>query len=91
MAPVLLLDGGMGHFLKQSGLSLPDLPIEQQFLAGVLASEAAPDIVVAAHRAFASSGCCILTTSNYAATKHALARIGREDDVAALTQVQHVL
>jgi hypothetical protein len=31
---LVLLDGGMGHLLKQRGLRVDDLPYEAQFLAG---------------------------------------------------------
>lgn len=33
---VCILDGGMGHLLKERGIHLPGLPYEQQFLAGAL-------------------------------------------------------
>lgn len=35
---MLLLDGGLGHLLKEKGLRIPGLPYDQQFLAGVLVS-----------------------------------------------------
>jgi hypothetical protein len=35
---MMLLDGGLGHLLKEKGLRIPGLPYDQQFLAGVLVS-----------------------------------------------------
>jgi hypothetical protein len=33
---MLVLDGGLGHLLKDKGLRIPELPYDQQFLAGLL-------------------------------------------------------
>ena len=54
--PLLLLDGGMGHLLKDWGVALPGLPVEQQFLAGVLANESDPGVVRRAHAAYIAAG-----------------------------------
>ncbi|KAF6260359.1 Homocysteine S-methyltransferase [Scenedesmus sp. NREL 46B-D3] len=84
---MLLLDGGLGHLLKENGLRIPGLPYDQQFLAGVLANEAAPDAVKAAHKQYIAAGCRCITTNNFVATRYSLAKVKREADVAQLTQL----
>lgn len=86
MSSLLVLDGGMGHLLKAEGLRIPGLPYEQQFLAGVLANEAAPDTVNAAHAAYIAAGCNCITTNNFVATKYSLSKVQREADAVKLTQ-----
>lgn len=79
-----ILDGGMGHLLKEWGVSLPGFPIEQQFLAGVVANETQPEIVQRAHGAYIGAGARCITTNNFVATRYSLAKLGRQGDVAAL-------
>jgi hypothetical protein len=45
----MLLDGGLGHLLKEKGLLIPGLPYDQQFLAGVLVSMSTVHQVIQAH------------------------------------------
>lgn len=84
---MLLLDGGLGHLLKEKGLRIPGLPYDQQFLAGVLANEAAPDAVKAAHAEYIAAGCRCITTNNFVATHFTLSKVQREADAAKLTQL----
>ncbi len=88
MASLHVLDGGMGHLLKQHGLRVPGLPLEQQFLAGVLANESQPDVVMAAHTEFIDSGATVISTNSFAATRHSLARIGKQADAIKLAEVR---
>ncbi|KAI8466981.1 MAG: Homocysteine S-methyltransferase [Monoraphidium minutum] len=80
----LLLDGGTGHLLKEWGARLPGLPLEQQFLAGAVANASDPALVRRAHAAYIAAGADVITTNSFAATRHALSRIGRAGDAAAL-------
>jgi 5-methyltetrahydrofolate--homocysteine methyltransferase len=82
--PLILLDGGMGHLLKDWGLRLPDLPHEQQFLAGVVANELNSDAIRRAHAAYLSAGANCITTNSFAATRHSLTKIERGNDAAVL-------
>lgn len=74
---VTVLDGGMGHLIKQWGVVIPGLPYDQQFLAGCLAVEAAPDMVIRAHSAYIDAGCDVITTNNFVATEHSLQKVGK--------------
>jgi len=62
-AGVILLDGGMGHELKQRGVITDD----GSFLAGVLANEERPHLVEAVHWDFFKSGCQVITTNSFVA------------------------
>jgi methionine synthase I (cobalamin-dependent) len=84
---ITFLDGGMGHLIKQWGVVIPDLPYEQQFLAGCLALQAAPDTVVRAHAAYISAGCDVITTNSFVATMHNLAKVDRAGEQLQLCQV----
>jgi methionine synthase I (cobalamin-dependent) len=85
---VLLLDGGMGHLLKQTVPHLPGLPFDQQFLASCLAVQSSPDAVTRAHAAYIAAGCGVLTTSSFVATAHNLGKVGRAGDQQALIEVR---
>ena len=61
---VILLDGGMGHLLKQRGLLVPGLPYDQQFLAGAIANVEAADQIVAAHKEYINAGAEVITTNS---------------------------
>lgn len=82
-----ILDGGMGHLLKQWGLKVPGLPDDQQFLAGVLSNETSPQQITAAHKAYISAGCNCITTNSFAATQHNLSKVERQQDQQDLIQV----
>jgi methionine synthase I (cobalamin-dependent) len=74
---VTVLDGGMGHLIKQWGVVIPGLAYDQQFLAGCLACQEAPDTVVRAHRAYIEAGCDVITTNNFVATLYSLGKVGK--------------
>ncbi|CAB9502105.1 Homocysteine S-methyltransferase 1 [Seminavis robusta] len=62
-SPLLLLDGGNGHELKQRGVIS-----DGSFLAGLLANEQQPEIVQSVHREFVrDAGCHIITTNSFVA------------------------
>jgi methionine synthase I (cobalamin-dependent) len=84
---VTVLDGGMGHLIKQWGVKIHGLAHEQQFLAGLLANEADPGTVIKGHSAYIQAGCHCITTNNFVATQHNLAKVGRESDALRLVQV----
>lgn len=79
---IKLLDGGMGHLIKQWGVTIPDLPYEQQFLAGCLAVQADPATVTRAHTAYIDVGCDVITTNNFVATKYSLGKVGKAANLA---------
>lgn len=60
MAPVTLLDGGMGRELKRAGA-----PFRQPEWSAAALTES-PESVVEVHRRFVDAGCDVLTTNNYA-------------------------
>jgi len=78
MGRITVLDGGMGHLIKDWGVSIPGLPYEQQFLAGCLALHAAPETISRAHAAYIDVGCDVITTNNFAATIHNLSKVQKE-------------
>jgi hypothetical protein len=85
---ITILDGGMGHLLKERGAAVAGLPFEQQFLGSTLLCEAAPEVVAAAHLEYLHSGADVITTNNFVATEFSLAKLGRQGDVVALAQVR---
>lgn len=61
-APLLVLDGGIGHLLKAKGVEelVPGLPFDQLFLAGALANQLAPDVVAGVHSAYIAAGTSVV-------------------------------
>ena len=84
---ILLLDGGMGHLIKQWGAAIPDLPYEQQFLAGCLANVTDPDTVLKAHTAYIDSGCDVITANNFVATLYNLNKVQKGAELVQYCQV----
>lgn len=85
---IKLLDGGMGHLIKQWGVAIPGLAIEQQFLAGCLALRADPSTVLRAHKAYIEdAGCDIITTTNFVATLHSLGKVQKAQEHLRYCQV----
>jgi methionine synthase I (cobalamin-dependent) len=82
-----LLDGGVGHLIKQWGVVIPGLPYDQQFLAGVLALKAAPETVMRAHAAYIDCGCDVITTNNFVATQFSLDKVSKGSERAQYCQV----
>eukprot|EP00879_Flechtneria_rotunda_P026493 GHRR01028250.1.p1 GENE.GHRR01028250.1~~GHRR01028250.1.p1 ORF type:complete len:116 (+),score=29.72 GHRR01028250.1:135-482(+) len=87
MGKLLVLDGGLGHLLKHCGVRVPNLPYDQQFLAGTLANETDPATVLKAHRAYIATGCQCITTNNFVATKYSLSKVQRRADAIKLSQL----
>jgi S-methylmethionine-dependent homocysteine/selenocysteine methylase len=72
-SPILLLDGGTGHLLKQQrNLRIDGLPYDQQFLAGAVANAEQPAAVECAHGSYARAGADVLTANSFAAAPRAL-------------------
>lgn len=85
---IKLLDGGMGHLIKQWGVAIPGLVVEQQFLAGCLAIQADPGTVLRAHTAYIEdAGCDIITTNNFVATLHSLGKVHQAQEHLRYCQV----
>ena len=83
----MILDGGMGHLLKEWGVRTDGLPYEQQFLAGVMANMSDPETVKRAHRCYVTAGAGCITTNNFAATRHNLAKVQMQTAATELVQV----
>ncbi|KAK9829908.1 hypothetical protein WJX72_008602 [[Myrmecia] bisecta] len=86
-----LLDGGMGHLLKQRGVTEPGVTSEKFFLAGALANLSNPGVIKQAHREYIAAGAQIITTNNFVVTPWTLASIGREHQLEELTQAAALL
>jgi len=83
---MMVLDGGMGHLLKEWGVRTDGLPYEQQFLAGVMANTSDPETVKRAHRCYVTAGAGCITTNNFAATRHNLAKVQMQTAATELVQ-----
>ena len=81
--PITLLDGSVGHTLKQTGA----IPAESTFLAVAdLAASGDPSALTALAAQYAAAGCTVLTVPNFGVTPASLARAGRADsDLEPLT------
>lgn len=84
---VTLLDGGVGHLIKQWGVVIADLPYDQQFLAGCLALRAAPETVTRAHAAYISCRCDVITTNNFVATQFNIDKVSKGSEHLKYCQV----
>jgi hypothetical protein len=84
---ITVLDGGVGHLIKQWGVVIPDLPYDQQFLAGCLALKAAPETVLRAHAAYIDCGCDVITTNNFVATQFSLDKVSKGSERTQYCQV----
>ena len=63
----LVLDGGMGHLLKQMGIKIEgEVGTLSRFLGVALANTEQPELVEAAHVAYIDAGADVITTNNYA-------------------------
>ena len=67
---VTILDGGIGHLLKERGVQtrVSGTPFEQSFLSSAYANEDAADAVRAMHGDYISAGADVLTANNFALT-----------------------
>ncbi|GMH39696.1 hypothetical protein BSKO_07594 [Bryopsis sp. KO-2023] len=83
---ITIMDGGMGHLLKERGARTPGLNFDDQFLAGVLANAEQPDVVSGIHREYIRAGADVITTNNFVATKHSLGKLGLDGRVVELTE-----
>lgn len=78
-----ILDGGMGHLLKQdTSIRIEGLPYDEQSVASALACQHFPDAVVKAHRQYIDAGCTVLTTNSFSATPYHFKRARRTEDYA---------
>lgn len=88
---LVVLDGGMGHELKSRGVHAGmDVSLEALagcFLPGALACRDRPDAVRALHTEYVEAGARVLTTNNFVATPHYLAKTGRGGEMRELVQV----
>ncbi|PRW60619.1 homocysteine S-methyltransferase isoform A [Chlorella sorokiniana] len=78
---VLLLDGGIGHLLKERGVQdlVPGLEYDELFLAGALANELAPEAVLGVHREYIHAGVDVISVNNFSCTQWSLGRISKAD------------
>lgn len=74
----VLLDGGMGTLLQDSGL--------EDGAPGELWNLENPDAVLAAHASYAASGARVLTTNTFGGTRPRLAMHGLEDRLAEVNR-----
>ena len=67
---VTLLDGGVGHLLKERGVKtrITGTPLEQSFLSSAYANEDDAGAVLAVHRDYVNAGANVLTANNFAVT-----------------------
>ena len=77
MPMALLLDGSMGHELKQRG-------VVRSFQDAMLANRDLADVVTAVHADYVAAGCDVLTTNTFTLTPEALADVGREAELPSL-------
>lgn len=87
--PLLILDGGIGHLLKQRHVktSVADSPEwRDSFLVSALANREAPDAVNQVHSDYIRAGCDVITCNNFSCTPWSLSRLGRPDDFKQLTK-----
>ena len=65
-----ILDGGIGHLLKERGVQtrVASTPLCQSFLTSAYANEDDDDAVMAVHRDYLHAGADVLTANNFALT-----------------------
>lgn len=64
---VIVLDGGMGHLLRQKGIEVKgEIGSVERFLGVAMANIEQPDIVLEAHEEFLKAGAQVVTTNSYA-------------------------
>jgi Homocysteine S-methyltransferase len=84
----LLLDGGMGHLLKQDkSLRIEGLPYDEQSVASAVACCYSPEAVIRAHQQYIDAGCNVITTNSFSATPYHFKRARRSEsyvDVAVV-------
>jgi S-methylmethionine-dependent homocysteine/selenocysteine methylase len=77
---LILMDGGIGHLLKEKGLDKfsENLAFDELFAAGSLANLLRPHIVRRVHEDY--SQCCnVITANTFGCTKFHLGKIGKAD------------
>ena len=74
---VQLLDGSMGHELKERGLT-------ESFTTAMFANVTHPDLVASVHEEYVAAGCTILTTNTFVLTPNELAKVGRAAELPSL-------
>jgi methionine synthase I (cobalamin-dependent) len=88
-AAVTVLDGGMGHLLKQDkALRIEGLPYDEQSVASALACSQRPAAVTSAHKQYLDAGCTVLTTNSFSATPYHFKRARRTESYVEVAQVR---
>lgn len=74
----LILDGGLGHYLKDKGIhEIKNLRFDQLSIAGALANLERPELVLQAHNDFIEAGADVITTNTFSCTAHSMSSIGQ--------------
>ena len=81
---LVLLDGGTGHELKSRGVESCCEDPKRFFMAGALANELLPELVIEVHVDYLKAGADVLTTNSFVVVPSALATVDREDDLQEL-------
>ena len=84
-----VLDGGVGHLLKESGIVMDNLPYEEQFVAGALANAERPQHVEDVHCQYLAAGVDVITTNSFAATPYALRSTHSPNKAWELIEAKH--
>lgn len=83
-----ILDGGMGHLLKQDpALETFGLPYDQRFVAAALACIKCPEAVREAHVRYIDARCTVITTNSFTATPYHFKRAGVTSDYLTVVKV----
>lgn len=84
-----ILDGGIGHLLKQRNVRtrIADTDFASSFLVAAFANIDAPDAVRDIHRDYIDAGCDVITANNFPLTAWSL---GRVQQASALSRLTHV-
>jgi homocysteine S-methyltransferase len=85
---ITMLDGGLGHLLKERKVetSAAGTDWSSSFLVPALANVEAPGAVQQVHQDYISAGADVITVNNFPVTPWSLGRVGRQDAFVALTQ-----
>lgn len=81
-----ILDGGVGHLIKQRGVGIEGLSYEHQFVAGVVANVEKPEVIEDIHRQYLQAGSNVITTNSFSATEYALKKINWHHRTVELIQ-----
>lgn len=90
MMAVTILDGGIGHLLKQRNVRtrIADTDFSSSFLVAAFANIDAPDAVRDIHREYIDVGSDVITVNNFPLTAWSLGRVQQES--LTLSSLTHV-